>query len=284
MPIVLFHFHRAGFYGALANVVAIPLVTFASMPLIAIALLLDLGGLGAPAWWLAGQSLDLLIAIAHWTASRPGAVKLMPQMSGVTLALFMTGLLWLALWRGRVRLTGIGPVVLASALLAATPVPDVLVSGDGRQVGLTGEGDRLLVLRQGRSDFARDNLLEMAAMDGEPVALSEWPGARCSRDFCVTTLRRGQRDWTLLMARGRDRIEERSLAAACERSDIVIADRWLPASCRPRWLKADRDLLERTGGLVINLADGSIETVASGQGEHGWWRPQLHGGRSRKPQ
>ena len=30
MPIVLFHFHRAGFYGALANVVAIPLVTFIS--------------------------------------------------------------------------------------------------------------------------------------------------------------------------------------------------------------------------------------------------------------
>ncbi|HSF12475.1 MAG TPA: ComEC/Rec2 family competence protein, partial [Erythrobacter sp.] len=28
MPIVLFHFHRAGIYGALANVVAIPLVTF----------------------------------------------------------------------------------------------------------------------------------------------------------------------------------------------------------------------------------------------------------------
>ncbi|MEE4206629.1 MAG: ComEC/Rec2 family competence protein, partial [Erythrobacter sp.] len=45
MPIVLFHFHRAGLYGALANVVAIPLVTFVSMPLIALALLLDLAGL-----------------------------------------------------------------------------------------------------------------------------------------------------------------------------------------------------------------------------------------------
>ena len=59
MPIVLFHFHRAGLYGALANVIAIPLVTFLSMPLIALALLLDLVGLGAPVWWLAGLSLGL---------------------------------------------------------------------------------------------------------------------------------------------------------------------------------------------------------------------------------
>jgi competence protein ComEC len=44
MPIVLFHFHRAGFYGAFANVVAIPLVTFVTMPLIAVALFLDLIG------------------------------------------------------------------------------------------------------------------------------------------------------------------------------------------------------------------------------------------------
>jgi len=77
MPIVLFHFHRAGFYGALANVVAIPLVTFVSMPLIALGLVLDLVGLGAPCWWLVQQSLDLLLAIAHFTAGQPGAVKLM---------------------------------------------------------------------------------------------------------------------------------------------------------------------------------------------------------------
>ena len=48
MPIALFHFHQAGLYGALANIVAIPLTTFVMMPLEALALLLDLVGLGAP--------------------------------------------------------------------------------------------------------------------------------------------------------------------------------------------------------------------------------------------
>src|SRR3546814_7947867 len=48
MPIALFHFHKAGLYGALANVVAIPLTTFVIMPFEALALLFDSVGLGAP--------------------------------------------------------------------------------------------------------------------------------------------------------------------------------------------------------------------------------------------
>ena len=244
MPIVLFHFHRAGVYGALANVIAIPLVTFMSMPLIAIALALDSVGLGAPAWWLAGKSLDLLVAIAHFTSAQPGAVKLFPQMTLPTIALFVAGGLWLALWRGRARLLGLLPAALATAMLLATPVPDILITGDGRHVGVTGEDDRLLVLRDTRSSFTRDNLLELAGVEGETVPLADWPGARCSRDFCTLTLERGSRDWHILMSRSSDIVAERALAAACERSDIVVSERWLPRSCEPRWLKADPRHLE----------------------------------------
>ena len=107
MPIVLFHFHRAGLYGAFANVIAIPLVTFIAMPLIALGLLFDLIGLGGPFWWLVQASLDLLLGIAHFTAEQPGSVKLMPQMSGLVIALFTSGGLWLALWSGRARLLGL---------------------------------------------------------------------------------------------------------------------------------------------------------------------------------
>ncbi len=271
MPIVLFHFHRAGFYGALANVVAIPLVTFIAMPLIALALVFDLVGAGAPFWWLTGQLLDLLLAIARFTAAQPGAVKLMPQMTGGTFALFLAGSLWLGLWRGRQRLLGLVPVAFATVLLLATPVPDLLISGDGRHVGITGEGDRLLVLRESRSDYTRENMLELAGVAGDPVPLEQWPGAQCSADFCVITLLRGGRDWHVLMSRNRQRIEERALVAACERADIVVSERWLPRSCEPRWLKADRDYLEASGGLAIELDQPTLRTVAQEQGEHPWW-------------
>ncbi|MGX7952604.1 ComEC/Rec2 family competence protein [Tsuneonella sp. HG249] len=271
MPIVLFHFHRAGFYGALANVVAIPLVTFVSMPLIALALALDVVGGGAPVWWLAGRSLDFLLEIARFTAAQPGSVRLMPQMGMMTFALFVMGGLWLALWHGRRRALGLVPVMVGTAFLVATPKPDVLVSGDGRNVGIAGAGDRLLVLREGRSDFATDNLLELAGVEGEPIPLERWGGARCNREFCIVSLPRPERDWTLVMARNRSRIEERALAAACERVDIVIADRFLPRSCVPHWLKADRRYLQESGGLALYLEGEWIASVGEVEGAHPWW-------------
>ncbi|MDF8334082.1 ComEC/Rec2 family competence protein [Novosphingobium cyanobacteriorum] len=271
-PIALFHFHRAGLYGAAANVVAIPLTTFGTMPLIALALLLDGAGLGAPAWWLAGKSLDLLLALAHFTAGLPGAVTMMPTMSFAVFGLFLGGLLWLALWSGRVRLWALAPFALATLATLLARAPDVLISGDGHHVGIANEAPNLLMLRDAKADFARDNLLESAGMRGEAVTLESWPGARCNRDFCSLMLTRNGRAFVLLMARGKDRIDTLELAAACERADIVVADRRLPMACRPRLLKADRALLDRTGGMTLDLTTGKIRTVAETQGNHGWFR------------
>jgi len=279
MPIGLFHFHRAGVYGAFANILAIPLTTLVTMPLIALALVLDQAGAGAPAWWLVGLSIDGMLALAHWVSSRPGAVMTLPAMGMGSMALCLCGGLWFALWQGRVRWLGLVPAALGAVSLALLRPPDILITGDGRHVAITGDGPgELLVLRASRSSFVRENLAELAGIrgegpDGGQRLLAEWPGAQCSRDFCVLVLRKGGRDWRLLMARSEDAVPERALAAACDRADIVIADRWLPRSCQPAVLKADRRLLSRSGGLAIDLETGRIRSVAQDQGEHGWWRP-----------
>ena len=274
MPIGLFHFRRAGVYGAFANVIAIPLTTFVTMPFVALGLLLDAVGAGGPAWWIAGKSLDGLLALAHWVASRPGAVTFLPPMGAGGYALFLAGGLWLALWRGRARLWGLVPVAVGTLLLATLRPPDVFISGDGRHVGFTGLADgELVVLREARSDYVRENLSELSGMEGAQRPLASWPGARCSPDFCIIELARGQRRWSLMLSRGEDVVPLRALAAACERVDIVIADRRLPWSCHPRLLKADRALLDQTGGLSLDLASGRIRSVAEDEGEHGWWRP-----------
>jgi len=274
LPIGLYHFHRAGLYGAFANVIAIPLTTFVTMPLIAVALVLDLAGAGAPAWWAVGRSLDLLLAVARLVAGQPGAITTLPAMGGIAYALFLGGGLWLALWSGRVRLAGLVPIVAGAVSLLLLRPPDVLVSADGRHVGFPRlVPDSLVVLRETRSQFTRDKLAEMAGMDGDLVPLDSWPAARCNEDFCALALERGGRTWRFLLARGTDPVPLRDLAAACERADVVIADRWLPWSCRPAVLKIDKRLLARTGGIALNLDRAEMETVAGTQGEHGWWRP-----------
>jgi competence protein ComEC len=172
-------------------------------------------------------------------------------MSWGTFALFVGGGLWLALWRGPARLVGLAPAALATVLLVLTPTPDVLISGDGRQVGIvTGDG-RLLSLRDTRSEFTRDNLMELAGVEADPLPLADWPGANCTRDFCAFAFERAGREWHLLMSRSRYLVDEGELAAACARADVVVSERYLPRSCVPKVLKADMTTLSRTGGLAL---------------------------------
>ena len=58
------------------------------------------------------------------------------------------------------------------------------------------------------------------------------------------------------------------MVRACAEADIVVADRRLPRGCKPRWLRADRALLRRTGGLSIMWESPRVATVAERVGRH----------------
>jgi competence protein ComEC len=267
MPIALFHFHKAGFYGAAANIVAIPLTTFVIMPLEALALLFDWVGAGAPFWWLTERALALLLWVAHTVSATPGAVAALPSMPRGAFALMIAGGLWIALCRTKVRRIGLVPLLAGAIWALATPPPDLIVTGDGRHLAIR-SGEGLALLRPKAGDYARDVLGEAAGVEAEACAIADLPTARCSRDLCVAVVE-GRR---ILATRSRDFVEIGAMNAACAAADIVISDRRLPRTCRPRWLKADRTLLAETGGLAISLADGRVTSVAAQAGGHPWAR------------
>ena len=270
-PIALFHFHRAGLYGALANIVAIPLTTFVIMPLEALALLLDLAGLGAPFWWLTGRALALLLGLAHLAAAAPGAVAMLPTMPAGAFALIVAGGLWICLWRSKWRRWGLAPVALGALWTLATPPPDLLVTGDGRHLAFRSDAGELAILRGRAGDYVRSLLAENSGGEAEFAEVEHLAGAACSEDLCAIDLSRGGRRWRLLATRTDRFVAIPAFRRACAEADIVVSDRRLPKSCVPRWLKADRDLLARTGGLAVRLGrTPSVATVASGQGRHPW--------------
>ena len=269
----MFHFHRAGLYGAGANVVAIPLTTFIIMPLEALALLFDLIGLGAPFWWLTGQALSLLLWISHATADAPGAVAMLPAIPRGAFGLMVAGGLWLCLWRTRWRRFGLIPVAAGALWAMATPLPDLIVTGDGRHVALRGPDGRLAILRWRAGDYVRDTLAELAAAEADYVEFDELPGVSCSEDLCAAYIDREGRRWRILATRTRHIVAWPEMVRACAWADIVISDRRLPRGCNPRWLRADRELLARTGGLSIAFGQQArVTTVREDAGEHPWAR------------
>ncbi|HVF95220.1 MAG TPA: ComEC/Rec2 family competence protein [Sphingomonas sp.] len=274
MPIAVFHFHKAGIYGAAANIVAIPLTTFVIMPLEAAALALDLAGMGAPLWWLTEHAIALLLALAHLVAAAPGSVAALPAMPGSAFAAMVAGGLWLALWRTRWRRAGVVPLAAGALWALLTPAPDILVTGDGRHVAVrTAAG--LAILRDRAGDYTRSMLAENGGADGEPLLLAEQPDARCSRDLCLVDLVRSDRRWRVLALRSGYAVPMPALLAACRDADLVVSERRLPRRCTPRWLRLDRAVLRETGGVAISLAAGRVTTVLGAEDRHPWRHPPV---------
>lgn len=278
LPIALAHFGRAGLYGAIANMAAIPLTAFVVMPLLGLWLALSLVGLEKLVAWLLRPALDLLGAIGTTVSAWPGATLTMPAFPPAVLAVIAAGGLLLMLLNGPLRWSG-APVLLAGVLLALLlPRPSLYVSADGRQVGLVHEG-RLHLLRGHREGFLVRSWRESASApaDGRFVDL---PGARCDRSGCRLQLEGG----LVLMAFTRPPPDGRDLATACAAADIVTAPTVLPADCTARWLTLDRASLRASGAVAIDPARRHVRRVADGAGDQPWspaalpgWQPRLLG-------
>ena len=266
-PIGLYHFQRAGLYGALANIVAIPLTTFVIMPLEALALLLDAAGLGLPFWWLAGQALDGLLWVAHTVAALPGATAALPSMPAGAFALMIAGGLWLLLWRTRMRLAGLLPFAAGALWAAATPAPDLLVTGDGRHLAVRGP-DGVALLRVRAGDYVRDMVAQALGAEAATMAIDDLAAVRCSADLCAARVA-GR---TVLATRSAYLVDAGALIAACRSADVVVSERRLPKGCHPRWLRIDRPVLAQTGGVAIGFDDGRVRTVNDAGDRHPWRR------------
>ena len=273
MPIGLFHFHKAGLYGAMANIVAIPLTTFVIMPIEALALVLDPLGIAGPVWWLCARALDMLLWIARTTAAAPGAVAALPAMPRGAYGLMAAGGLWIILWKSGWRWWGSLPLAIGAGWALLTPAPDLIVTGDGRHLALRTSDGGLALLRERAGEYVRDMLAEGGGIDGELPVLDDVSGARCNADLCIVDVTRGGRQWRVLATRSVHFVDPLPLIRACRRADVAVSERRLPTGCRPRWVKLDRPALARSGGVTLSFAQARIRSVAASAGRHPWIDP-----------
>lgn len=284
-PIALFHFHKSGLYGALANMVAIPWTTFVVMPLEALALLFDAVELGAPFWWLCGHAIGLLLWLAHKVAAWPGAVASLPAIPASAYALMLGGGFWMLLWTQRPRWLGALPFATGALWALSLPPPDILITGDGRHMAVRATDGRMALLRERAGDFVRSALADRAGEEDEDIPpLDTAPNARCGPDMCLADVSRSNVRWRVGATRSAQLLPWRELVALCPQLDLIVSDRRLPPGCAPRGLKLDRPALAQTGGLAITLGDPvRIEHVLQAGDAHPWAqtpsvRPPREGG------
>ena len=156
LPYAAYHFGRATLYYVPANMLAVPLTALWVMPCGLAGLALMPLGLEQLALIPMGWGLRGLLAIAHGVAAWPEAAAPVSQMPGGALLLISAGLAWGGLWRGRLRLGGVLPILAGVAVAWSSPAPDILVSADAKLIAIRVQGRIFLDRAPGASAFAAE--------------------------------------------------------------------------------------------------------------------------------
>ncbi|MBA69070.1 MAG: hypothetical protein CML30_09370 [Rhizobiales bacterium] len=270
------HFHRAAGFGLIANLLAMPLVSFVVMPSGLIAMLAMPFGLDRWPLILMGQGLEWVMDAARFV-ERLGGDAVTGQIGLASILLAGGGFLILTLLSSRLRLLGLAPIALG-LMLTLPPfgprLPDIVVSEDGRLVGLVGNKSIAtnaakpsdFLFEQWQRAWRRADHLAPITMDGAALpALADQarrtPGRFiCSaRSRCVAAV--GGR---LVAALG----DPADMGAGCDIADIVI----LSVPIRARNCRSGAELftartLRETGALGFFLEAGNRLTVRTALGD-----------------
>ncbi|MBB3773904.1 competence protein ComEC [Angulomicrobium tetraedrale] len=250
-PFAAFHFQRLAPLSLLANLAAMPVVSFIVMPAgLGGALLLPFGW-DPPAWILMGWGIQMMDAIADWVAAMPGADRGIPAMPLASL-----GLLSLSLALGcllRTRLVLVVPALAGAALIAyaAAPHPDVLIDRDGRTVAVRGADGRLAIMGDRDAGVARrfavEQWLSAEGERGRAGAADLTARAACDPLGCTLPDARGD---PVALSRNPASLEE-----DCRRAILLVTNQPPPADCAATVIRIDpRQSL--AGHAVFRTAKG----------------------------
>ncbi len=265
-PYAAAHFNRFTDYGLVANLLTVPVMGAVIMPAGAVATLLAPFGLAGLPLWMMEQGARWILFVAHWTAGLEGSVTAIPAPGPWVLPLFTLGALWLILWRGRVQPVGAVPVLAALVLWLTAERPLLLVSGDGRLLGLEGVEGRALSAAKG-GGFAAENWLQNDGDLVEQALAAERPGfdgPKGERRFDLAGLK-----VVALSGKG----AEAKLGEACASAGLVILAAAVDAAPEACPL-IDAKTLSATGPLAFWYAGDAlrIETTKDAQR---LWSPRL---------
>jgi len=262
-PFAIQHFNRMAVFGLAANLLTAPISSFLMMPALAVGAALEPLGLGGPFLWLSGLGVDLMLAIGHWTAGLPNAVRTIPSAPTAALPIAFLGLLFVCLWRGRLRWLG-APLALAVLLWPRAAPPDVWI-GDGGANAAYRAGAQAVVLRPGVGQFGVDVWSRRRGLEAVPGASDDWT---CSRFACWSASAPMALWW------GRRSPTSEQLSALCQASPVVSVRAHvsvLPPACEGRLVLDAVDYAE-TGAVELWRTPGGWRAVTASEvrGDRPW--------------
>ncbi|MGE4248646.1 MAG: ComEC/Rec2 family competence protein [Parvibaculaceae bacterium] len=259
-----YHFGRLAPYSLIANLLALPVMSFLVMPPALFSVLAMPLGLEAVPLRVMDAGLLLVQAISDWVVSLPGSQGHIPTLPlGPALLLTLAAIV-LCLTRGSMRLLALPLAAVALLTAGLAQRPDIYVEPTAKTVAIRGAGGELVPAGPRRGRFAVDQWLRA---DGDAATLAEAAGRAgwsCEGQVCRATVR----DKRVLYLPQ----EKLAMTIPCAEADILIAAFPLRGRCHAVPLRIDRFSVWRAGAHALYVADGAVrvETARGRQGVRPW--------------
>lgn len=267
-----YHFHRLAAWGLAGNLLAMPVFTLMVMPAGVLALFLMPFGLEAIPLAVMGWGLSLVLAVAQWVASWPGADSAVLSAPGWVLAVYALGFALVMAGRGATRLAGLAAILLALAGWTTHERPDLFITRDAVVLApnAIGNGAEEGTPAWGISQPRRSRFPARVFLEGEGQGGTARPARLdldCDGTGCSGTLPGGTRYAILDALDG--------LAEDCRRSALLVTALTVPAhrkrQCAGRLV--DGAELAGRGGVLVWMEAGRVARLRHVLPEEGRRRP-----------
>jgi competence protein ComEC len=234
-PIIISQFYIISCYCILNNLIAVPIMSFALMPLSILALILMPVGLDYYIVKLMGFFINIIINFASYSNSLPAAVWYFGHITSAYLCIFLFGFFWTCIWQTRIRIFGILVMLLSFVLMLNTKKPDFIFDYKAHAIGVKNDEDKLVIYGNNISKFTLNYW-------------SNWYGQKNSIVLPLTQTRFKSKNSITLAINTKN--------SSCIQADIQIN---INKNCHGRYLEIDRDFLEKTKVITIYCTDDSCK-------------------------
>ncbi|MFH1158932.1 MAG: ComEC/Rec2 family competence protein [Pseudomonadota bacterium] len=264
--ISLYHFLRTPLFpGLIANLIAVPLSTFVTLPAAIVASFLMPLGLEKIPLKAAELSVVVIVRTAEIISRWPHALYHADSWPMWILVTMSLGGLWICLWRGKMRWLGALPILAGMIAIPMTPRADVLISEDGKLFAAR-DDKGILRISSGRAEkFVREAWIAREGGEGFAFWTEKDPSVSCDGDACLYR----RKDKLVSFVK-----EYAALRDDCAAADVVVSALYIKRSLCPKpGLLLAKSALRYQGAHALYFGgDGSItvRTVAGERGERLW--------------
>ncbi len=262
-PFSAYYFHNLTSYAALGNLLGGPPVDLLAMPAMIVALIAMPFGLDEWPLKVMGFGIDVMMMLAKWVASIPGALIPVPAFPFAALLIMICGGLWLMIWRRPWRLLGLAVIGGGLALTSIHNRPDILVDRDAKVVAIRDKDGKLQAPKSRRAFYTMTQWLKADGDGRKAKDASAGAGWQCDAYSCLALVK-GK---LVSFIAKPDAIHD-----DCERATVLIAPMDIRQPCAAPRIILDRVTLWERGSASIAMAGTgmTLRTASEWRGVRPW--------------